>query len=99
MTAENDVTIAALGPLFLFGLRGGDCEEAKESGMHDQGNQGTRSVGGTLLHGTCDEPGVEGIESVWRVRAVRRGRGELGSDFASAGEVHDVPDLRRRLQH
>ena len=38
----------------------------------------------------CDELGPEGIESVWRVRGVRGGRGEHGTDSAGAGEVRFI---------
>lgn len=61
---------------------------------------GTRGMGRALLHGVGREPGAENIESVWRRRSIRRGRGRwYWTDSAGTGEMHTLSVSQALLQH
>jgi len=81
---DKPATLAALrGRDFNWGREcsgknWGDDEKPEEPGAPDQGNEGARGVGRDVFHGAGDGPRVEGVESVWRARSVRRG-GEAGA--------------------
>src|SRR5580698_4719508 len=81
---DKPATLAALrGRDFNWGREcsgknWGDDEKPEEPGAPDQGNEGARGVGRDVFHSAGDGPRVEGVESVWRARSVRRG-GEAGA--------------------